>query len=367
MDHPLYRVTGCKIVEPFVVRVRFDDGVQRQIDFRPVLRGELYGALRDRTLFERVRIDPDTWTLVWPNGADFDPATLHDWPDVGPRMIDMARGWVEAGPSATDELGEARRPLRIIGIDCATNEAARGLALGVLDDQGLRLADATVAGRERPSHSIVEEWLTASEAPAVIAVDAPLGWPRHMAESLDRHSAGTTIETPPDAMFRRSTDLYIQREIGKTPLDVGADRIARTAHAALRLLGHLRDSIGSAIPLAWDPATLDGHAAIEVYPAATLIAHGIRSTCYKKQKEPVHVEGRREIVAALRQKMTIPVRLVAALSGNADVLDAAVCVLAAEDFLAGRATPPPDRGTAEREGWIWTAPRRGPAYTAPDG
>ena len=366
MDHPLYRVTWCKVIEPFVVSVRFDDGVQRQIDFRPVLRGEIYGALRDRTLFEQVRIDPDTWTLVWPNGADFDPATLHDWPDAGPQMIDMTRGWVDAEPRAADVRGAARGLLRIIGIDCATTEADRGLALGVRDDHGLRLADATVAGKDRPSLSIVERWLTASEATTVIAIDAPLGWPRPMAESLGRHSAGATIETPPDAMFRRATDLYIQREIGKTPLDVGADRIARTAHAALGLLGGLRDRIGSAIPLAWDPAALDGHAAIEVYPAATLIAHGIRSTRYKKQ-EPVHVEGRREIVAALRQKLTIPARLVAALSDNAHVLDAAVCVLAAEDFVAGRATPPTDRIVAEREGWIWTAARRSPAYTAADG
>ena len=65
--------------------------------------------------------------------------------------------------------------------------------------------------------------------------------------------------------------------------------------------------------------------------------------------------------------MTIPAHLAAALSDNADVLDAAVCVLAAEDFVAGRATPPTDRSAAEREGWIWTAPRRGPAYTAADG
>lgn len=32
------------------------------------IHGELYGPLRDQALFERVRIDPEAHTLVWPNG-----------------------------------------------------------------------------------------------------------------------------------------------------------------------------------------------------------------------------------------------------------------------------------------------------------
>ena len=361
--HPLYRVTWCKVVGPFVVSVRFDDGVQQRIDFRPVLRGELYGELRDPAVFERVRIDPDSWTLVWPNGADFDPATLHDWPDTGPRLIEMARRWAEEERPGGDPGEAARGSLRIIGIDCAVQEAARGLALAARDDHELRLVAATVGGTGRTSQSIVEEWLTASDGAAVIAIDAPLGWPERLACSLDSHTAGAPIGAPPDALFRRATDLFIQRQMRKRPLDVGADRIARTAHAALQLLGSLRESLGAAIPLSWDPAGLTEHSTIEVYPAATLIAHGIRSTGYKK---PTQLQERREMVSALRGEMTIPARLAAALSENPDVLDAAVCVLAAEDFIAGRAMPPPDRGVVEREGWIWTAPRRTATYTAPD-
>jgi hypothetical protein len=41
-------------------------------------------------LFEQVKIDPEVHTLVWPNGADFDPATLHDWPEVGSAFEAMA-------------------------------------------------------------------------------------------------------------------------------------------------------------------------------------------------------------------------------------------------------------------------------------
>ena len=95
MHHPLYRITDFEMVRPFVLNVRFDDDTEQEIDFRPVLRGELYAPLRDAAMFAQVAIDPEVHTLVWPNGADFDPATLHDWPDVGPRMIEMAQRWAE--------------------------------------------------------------------------------------------------------------------------------------------------------------------------------------------------------------------------------------------------------------------------------
>ena len=97
MQHSIHRVTAFGIVEPIVLDVRFDDGTQQQVDLRPVLHGDLYGPLRDVSVFGQAAIDPEVHTLVWPNGADFDPATLHDWPDVGPRMAELARGWAETG------------------------------------------------------------------------------------------------------------------------------------------------------------------------------------------------------------------------------------------------------------------------------
>jgi hypothetical protein len=58
-----------------------------------VLAGELFGPLRDIDVFNRVRIDPEIHTLVWPNGADFDPAMLHDWPVHFKAMVELARRW----------------------------------------------------------------------------------------------------------------------------------------------------------------------------------------------------------------------------------------------------------------------------------
>ncbi len=96
MSHPIYRVMGFEIVGPHTLRVEFDDGEKQVIDFRPVLGGELYGPLQDEGLFNQVEIDPEVHTLIWPNGADFDPATLHDWPKYAEEMKRMAREWSQA-------------------------------------------------------------------------------------------------------------------------------------------------------------------------------------------------------------------------------------------------------------------------------
>ena len=96
MSHPIYRVVSFEIVGTYQIKVRFDDETTQVIDFRPVLEGELFGPLMDFLLFNQVRIDPEVHTLVWPKGADFDPATLHDWPAHEEGLRAMARRWSEA-------------------------------------------------------------------------------------------------------------------------------------------------------------------------------------------------------------------------------------------------------------------------------
>ena len=82
MSHPLYDVTGFEVVGPYTLCVTFSDNTQQVIDFEPVLHGEMYSPLRDVRFFNQVRLDPEIRTLVWPNGADFDPYVLHEWPRV---------------------------------------------------------------------------------------------------------------------------------------------------------------------------------------------------------------------------------------------------------------------------------------------
>jgi hypothetical protein len=76
--------------------VSFADTTEQQIDFRPVLHGVMFGPLQDPATFNAVTLDSEVGTLVWPNGADFDPATLHDWPSVSEELAARARAWADS-------------------------------------------------------------------------------------------------------------------------------------------------------------------------------------------------------------------------------------------------------------------------------
>jgi hypothetical protein len=105
MEHKIHVVADFAVVGPYTLRVVFEDHTSQTIDFRPVLEGELYGPLRNLVLFEQVRLDADAHTLVWPNGADFDPATLHDWSQYADAFAAQAAQW---GTAAVAKVAEPR-------------------------------------------------------------------------------------------------------------------------------------------------------------------------------------------------------------------------------------------------------------------
>ena len=196
--------------------------------------------------------------------------------------------------------------------------------------------------------STLAGWL--ATRPGVVAIDAPLGWPAPM-HRLATHTAGAPIEAAPNDFFRRETDRHIQRTFGKTPLDVGADRIARTAHSALATLAAVRERIP--IELGWTPGAVEGVRAIEVYPAATLLSRGLSSRGYKRADAGAR---RAEILDELAVRCPPAVRDAATASDH--VLDAILCCVAAADYATGAAIPPDDAELARQEGWIWVRPPR---------
>jgi hypothetical protein len=103
MEHDIFVVTAFEIVAPYTLRIKFDDASEQVINFWPMLRGALYAPLRNLAVFNQVRLDEEEGTLIWPNEAAFDPATLHDWDVVGEAMIKLAQSWPETPQSSTSE------------------------------------------------------------------------------------------------------------------------------------------------------------------------------------------------------------------------------------------------------------------------
>lgn len=93
--HKLYKVTNFEIVADYTLRVEFDDGTEQIIDFKPVLFGEMWGPLQELAFFNKVEIDPIAHTLTWPNGADFDPEMLHNWPEYVDELSVRAQQWMQ--------------------------------------------------------------------------------------------------------------------------------------------------------------------------------------------------------------------------------------------------------------------------------
>ncbi len=238
---------------------------------------------------------------------------------------------------------------RLIGIDCATTDAKIGIARGELAGTDVVVNEVRHCTEKEKAADVIVQWLQQDpQFKTLLAFDAPLGWPKDLSNALIDHRAGQELSTEPNLMFRRETDRFVRAKLRKTPLEIGADRIARTAHSALRLLGHLRRSIRAEIPLAWTQ-DWDGAAAIEVYPAATLLAYGVPARGYKK---PQHTVERKKIITSLRSHLTLSEHDQTILE-SADALDAVICLLAASDFVRGLVEAPADRSLAAQEGWIW--------------
>lgn len=238
--------------------------------------------------------------------------------------------------------------INIVGVDCATAPKNVGFAFGSFQNGRTVVEKAALGSTELPPAQAIADWLANRNGPTLLAMDAPLGWPEPMAQSLGNHNAGDALAGTANDLFRRETDRFIRERIGKQSLDVGADRIARTAHAALALLESLRHVLQCPIPLAWNPV-FEGLRAIEVYPAATLVAHGIESTGYKAANGQAARERVAQAVGSLIQ-IDAPIP---AMERKSDALDAVICLLAAQDFLTGKAMPPNNHAPTLKEGWIW--------------
>ena len=74
----MVRVTEARHIRDYVLWLRFNDGVDGQVDLANELDGPIFEPLRDVSTFREFVVHPELHTVTWPNGADFAPEFLHD-------------------------------------------------------------------------------------------------------------------------------------------------------------------------------------------------------------------------------------------------------------------------------------------------
>jgi hypothetical protein len=80
-------ITSARAVSYGVLRLTFADGVAGDVDVLDRMRGPVFAQAHTPAGFERVQVDSETGTVVWPGGADLAPDTLYErvrtgaWPE----------------------------------------------------------------------------------------------------------------------------------------------------------------------------------------------------------------------------------------------------------------------------------------------
>ena len=99
----------------------------------------------------------------------------------------------------------------IIGLDAASQWKKFGYALGAFKGQRIHIELAGIVetlGEPNALANVIAPRLAKAEE-ALVAVDAPLGWPFLMGKHLAGHQAGEGLIPQKDDLFRRTTDRVV--------------------------------------------------------------------------------------------------------------------------------------------------------------
>lgn len=73
----IVHVTEVRYLGGHRLSLGFDDGICGEIDFSKEDWSGIFAPLVNPEYFARVELDGELGTIVWPNGADIAPDTLH--------------------------------------------------------------------------------------------------------------------------------------------------------------------------------------------------------------------------------------------------------------------------------------------------
>jgi hypothetical protein len=78
MDFQRAKIVGCRPLPNYHVWIRFDDGLEGEVDLRHLVGKGIFAAWESVEFFNQVRIDPKTNTITWGDEIDLDPYVLRE-------------------------------------------------------------------------------------------------------------------------------------------------------------------------------------------------------------------------------------------------------------------------------------------------
>lgn len=74
----LIKIDAVEPLDDTWLRLTFSDGAVKDVDVSEILaRGGVFEPIREREVFEQVRVNPETQTIEWPGEVDLDPEVLY--------------------------------------------------------------------------------------------------------------------------------------------------------------------------------------------------------------------------------------------------------------------------------------------------
>ena len=71
-------IVAVEPVEGYRLHLKFEDQVEGEVDLSHLIYFKgVFAPLKNLDEFATVRVDAETGTICWPNGADFDPLVLY--------------------------------------------------------------------------------------------------------------------------------------------------------------------------------------------------------------------------------------------------------------------------------------------------
>lgn len=83
MDFKRSKIITCEPRPHYRVWIRFDDGLEGEVDLSHLVGKGIFSAWEDVEFFNQVKIDPISDTLAWGKDIDLDPYVLREQVAVG--------------------------------------------------------------------------------------------------------------------------------------------------------------------------------------------------------------------------------------------------------------------------------------------